>query len=199
MNQHPRPSRCKPGWASRSCRDVGAAAAVDTLLVSGGKGPEGLQDPAVLDWLRQTAPEGATLRLDLHRRVCAGRRRPHCRQARDDALEALRRTCATQSHRESRDRFHFRPRWQTLQLGGDFGGDRSGAGAARRGSRQGPGSGGRALSRAVPQALRRPGAILYAAPGAVFVRAGDPQGSALVPRQSRARSPCSCCLPSAPR
>jgi transcriptional regulator GlxA family with amidase domain len=30
---------------------------IDTLLVSGGKGPEGVQDRAILDWLRQTAPK----------------------------------------------------------------------------------------------------------------------------------------------
>ena len=53
---------------------------IDTLLVSGGGGPDAGTAPAILDWLRQTAPHGAPDRLDLHRRVRARRCRADRRQ-----------------------------------------------------------------------------------------------------------------------
>ena len=63
------------------------AGPIDTLLVSGGFGQaEASSDQRLLAWLRDQPPARPALRLDLHRRLRAGSRRPARRQARDHAL-----------------------------------------------------------------------------------------------------------------
>ncbi len=161
---------------------------VDTLLVSGGSGPDAVQDPEIFEWLRQTVPKSRR-----YGSICTGvfvlanagliaGKRVTTHWALGAELARRNPTATVEV-----DSIFVQGR-QPLQLGRDFGRHRSGAGPA--GGRPWPRfrTQDRPLSRAVPEALRRAGTVFNAAAGAVFI---DPRHSAaavLVPRKSRWRS-----------
>ena len=150
---------------------------VDTLLVSGGGGPDAGCEPAIARLAQASGAAHAPFRLDLHRRLCTRRRRPHRRQAGDDALGLWRRTGAAQPHGHGGRRSDLHSRRQSLHLGRHYGGDRPRFGAGRGRSRPRPGARRRALSRSVPQAQRRPDAIFDTTGGAILFDSGHPERS----------------------
>ena len=100
---------------------------IDTLLVSGGFGQsDASSDQQLIAWLKPVA--GAPLRLDLHRRLRARRRRPARRQAGDHALGDGRRAQPPLSAGHRRGRPHLRARRQRLHLGRRHHRHRPGAG-----------------------------------------------------------------------
>ena len=105
--------------------------AVDTLLISGGGGPEAGTNPEILEWVRQIAPKVRRLGS-----VCTGafgtrRRRAARRQARDHTLGVRGRACTAEPARGHRHGPYLYPRRQHVQLRRHLRRDRPGAGPAR--------------------------------------------------------------------
>ena len=159
------PNRCRPVSALPSCRlrDGGPCGADRHAAGLRRRRAERCNRPReIFDWLRHSGAARAPLRLDLHRRLRARQRRADRRQARHDPLGARRRARAAQSDHKGRDRPDLHPRRQALHLRRHLGRDRSRARPAGGRSRPRFRAEGRALSRAVPEALRRPDPVLDA-------------------------------------
>ena len=147
---------------------------IDTLLVSGGFGQTDAScDARLIAWLKASRLRAAPLRLDLHRRLRARRRRPARRQAGDHALGDGRGARPPLSAGHRRRRPHLRARRQRLHLGRRHDRHRSRARPDRGGSRPHP----------VAALVARPGRSISSGP------AGQSQFSNLLLAQFAASPP----------
>ena len=162
---------------------------VDTLLVSGGGGPDAGCEPAILDWLKHAAPQARRFGS-----ICTGAFALGAAGFIDGKRVTTHWAFGSELARRHPsalvdDNCIFIRDEQSLHVSRNFGGHRPCSGAARGGSWPRPYARRRAISRSVSQARRRPGAVLNPTGGAVLIRSRHSENSAMVSRTSERRSP----------